>query len=254
MFKALVFGDLPIASEVCQMIIDNKQCQLVGVVIGNEDPKNNDPFINTPILQEYAETNGIPIFELSELPALFEKDSLDFGVCARFSKILKKQHIDIFNFGVINFHGGLLPEYAGLYSVNHALLNNEVKSGGTIHWIDEGIDTGEIIKRCEFDISSIDTASSVFKKTQTALLEGLKSIFNDLLESDFKFKEDSVNNKSKAGYYNKKSLENKKEVDLNKLIAGDRSELNRIRAFDFPGYEPAYIIINDVKVYLRFTS
>ena len=164
MFKALVFGDLPIASEVCQMIIDNEQCQLVGVVIGNEDPKNNDPFINTPILQEYAETNGIPIFELSELPALFEKDSLDFGVCARFSKILKKQHIDIFNFGVINFHGGLLPEYAGLYSVNHALLNNEVKSGGTIHWIDEGIDTGEIIEQEIVYVDDDETLESFKKK------------------------------------------------------------------------------------------
>lgn len=253
MFKALVFGDLPIASEVCKLIINNEQCQLVGAVIGNDAPKNNDPFINTPILKEYAETNNIPIFKLSELPALFEKSSLDFGVCARFSKILKAQHIDIFKFGVINFHGGLLPDYAGLYSVNHVLLNNENKSGGTIHWIDEGIDTGEMIKRCEFDISPLDTAFSVFQKTQIALLEGLKDILNDLLSSSFEYKEDKLSKESKARYYNKKSLENKKEVNITKLIAGDNSEFNRIRAFDFPNHEPAYTIIDGVKVYLRIT-
>lgn len=253
MFKAVVFGDLPIASEVCKLIINSEHCQLIGVVIGNDAPKNNDPFVNVPLLKEYAETNNIPIFELAELPNLFEKNSLDFGVCARFSKILKVQHIDIFKFGVINFHGGLLPEYAGLYSVNHVLLNNEDKSGGTIHWIDEGIDTGEIIKRCEFDISALDTASSVFQKTQIALIEGLKDVFNDLLSSNFEYKEDSLNDESKARYYNKNSLENKKEVDISKLLAGDNTEFNRIRAFDFPNQEPAYTIIDCVKVYLRIT-
>ena len=64
------------------------------------------------------------------------------------SKILKKNFIDKFRGKIINYHTGLLPQYRGPYSEFWALYNNEPNMvGTTIHLIDEGIDTGDILKR-----------------------------------------------------------------------------------------------------------
>lgn len=253
-YKILVFGDLPIASEVCDFIKRQDNCELVGVVIGNDHPNNNDPF-ELPILQIYAQNKDIPIYTLNQITEKFPTSFFDLGISARFSRILRKEHLTLFKIGVINFHGGLLPEYGGLYSANHALLNAEKQSGGTIHWIDEGIDTGKIIKRCDFQIDESDTVYSVFQKTQRSLLHGFISIFNKLL-SDPNFHEgittDSENTSPR--YYDKNSLKGLKLVNLHKLSSGSVSELNRIRAFDFPGYEPAYVLINNTKVYLRLNA
>lgn len=64
------------------------------------------------------------------------------------SRILKQNFLNNFNGGIINFHTGLLPEYRGPYSEFWAIYNNEQGMvGTTIHLIDGGIDTGDILKR-----------------------------------------------------------------------------------------------------------
>lgn len=253
MYKVLVFGGLPIASKVCQIIQNSCQLQLIGVVIEGT-PTNNDPFPDTPILEEYAEKNNIKIYTLSDLNRNFLPGDLDLGISARFPKILHKEHLNIFNIGIINFHGGLLPEYGGLYSANHALLNADSKAGGTIHWIDEGIDTGKLIQRFEFDIEPYDTAFDIFQKTQISLLKGFKETLPKLINSNFEYTDNKDIKRTIPGYYNKDSLKGKKKVDLDKLKKGDINELNRVRAFDFPGHEPAYTIVDGIKIYLKFSK
>lgn len=253
MYNVLVFGGLPIASKVCEIIKENNQLQLKGVVIEGT-PTNNDPFLDIPILSEYAKKNKIKIYTLSDLNEGFLSGDLDLGISVRFPRILSRKHLDIFNIGVINFHGGLLPEYGGLYSANHVLLNSETKAGGTIHWIDEGIDTGKLIQRFEFNIETDDIAFNIFQKTQISLLNGFKEVLPKLIDSNFKYTNNEVSNKTIPGYYDKDSLKGKKKVNLEKLQQGDAAELNRIKAFDFPGHEPAYIIINGEKIYLTLSK
>jgi folate-dependent phosphoribosylglycinamide formyltransferase PurN len=63
--------------------------------------------------------------------------------------ILRKQLLDVPRLGVINVHLGLLPEIRGMSSPEWSLLNH-VPVGITIHYVDEGIDTGPVLRRCEF--------------------------------------------------------------------------------------------------------
>lgn len=74
----------------------------------------------------------------------FKSKRIDFVYCFG-SKILKKKLIDQFKNKIINFHPSLLPKYPGLRAIDQALLNNETELGNTAHFIDEGIDTGQII-------------------------------------------------------------------------------------------------------------
>lgn len=248
--RIVVFGDLPIATLVVKHVMNDDNVELVGVVIGNQNPTNNDPWKDVPILSEYAEQEGIRKFQLDELLHEFKPKELLIGFSCRFSKILKKEHIDLFRLGIVNFHGGLLPEFGGLYSSCHTILEGANEGGGTLHFIDEGIDTGDIIKRARFQVLNTDTTSTVFNKTQNSLFDSFIEVYEDLINGRI-----NITNQSKLlleghkkRYYGKESLEGKKEFKL----SDNHEEIDKkIRAFDFPDKEPAFFKIKDKKYFVR---
>ena len=74
----------------------------------------------------------------------------DLVISVRYRRILKNEAIAIPQFGVLNLHSGLLPDYKGVMATFWALLNGESTIGSTAHWIVDGtIDTGPVIGRSE---------------------------------------------------------------------------------------------------------
>lgn len=248
--KIVLFGTLPIATEVCKLILEQHDVELTAVVLGKSNPVNNDPWPETPLLQEFCLKNNIKTIDFEKLSLLFQIGDLDFGISCRFNRILKKEHLRLFKNGVINFHGGLLPEFGGLYSSCHTILEESSVGGGTIHFMDEGIDTGHILSRSEFPIEQNDTTGSVFKKTQLALYESFKQIFPDLISDNFEIinQKDLIRKGHKKRYFDKNSLEEKKKLTLKE---SEKYIDKIVRAFDFPAHEPAYFTIGDKKFYVR---
>lgn len=80
----------------------------------------------------------------------FQSRKIDFVFCFG-NKILKKKLIEEFNQRIINFHPSLLPKYPGLNAIDQAISNNEVYLGNTAHFVDEGIDTGQIIMQTKIE-------------------------------------------------------------------------------------------------------
>jgi methionyl-tRNA formyltransferase len=249
-YKIMVFGDLPIATKVAEWVNSNKELELVGCVLSNPQAHNNDPWTDTPMLGEYCTNMNIPLYDIKGL-GQFKNKGLDLGLVCRFSKILKEDVINLFSVGLINMHGGLLPEFAGLYSSNFSVLYGAKHGGGTLHWIGTGIDTGDIIKRCEFEIEDTDTGFSVFQKTQIALYENMIKIVIPILhgeKTEFINQTELVENGYTHQYFKLNSIN-----EVKKIQADDTEEmiLRKVRACDFPGYEPAYMEVNGEKIYLR---
>lgn len=69
----------------------------------------------------------------------------DLIVIATFHSILKDPVIQLASKAVINIHSSLLPRYRGADPINSALRDHAQETGVTIHWVDEGIDTGDIV-------------------------------------------------------------------------------------------------------------
>jgi methionyl-tRNA formyltransferase len=65
----------------------------------------------------------------------------------------------------LNVHGTLLPKYAGMLTLNWALVRGERESGVTVHQMDEGVDTGPILLQRRFPLSRFETARSLYRKT-----------------------------------------------------------------------------------------
>ncbi len=69
----------------------------------------------------------------------------DLGVSISYNQILRRPILDSARLGIVNFHAGKLPRYRGRNVINWAIINGESEIGLTAHFVDEGIDTGDII-------------------------------------------------------------------------------------------------------------
>ena len=82
--------------------------------------------------------------------------------------ILPREAVEIPRYGCVNVHLGLLPEYRGLNGVRWALLNGEDQTGVTLHFMDAGIDSGDMISRAAFPITPEDDIVSLMQKSKLA--------------------------------------------------------------------------------------
>ena len=100
-----------------------------------------------------AKKLGVEYFCLNkdEIKDFFLKNKFDLVVMAGFFKILDKETIETNTF--INIHPSLLPKYKGLNAIEYAYVNNDLKTGITIHYANEYVDEGEIIFQKELEIN-----------------------------------------------------------------------------------------------------
>ena len=85
-----------------------------------------------------------------------------------YSMRLPRELLDIPPRGAVNVHGGTLPEYRGPHVTQWAILNGESEFGVTLHYMDEGMDTGPVIAEQRFPLSPDDDAASVRRKIADA--------------------------------------------------------------------------------------
>jgi len=83
-------------------------------------------------------------------------------------RLVKEPLLEAFSWQIINIHPALLPKFPGLESWKQALTAGETKSGCTVHYVDAGMDTGEIIAQREVPILLDDTAESLHARIQVA--------------------------------------------------------------------------------------
>jgi folate-dependent phosphoribosylglycinamide formyltransferase PurN len=95
----------------------------------------------------------------------------DLMISARYSHIFKREAIALPRHGIINLHPGALPHFAGLFAPMRTVTEGFKELTGTLHWIDEGIDTGPIVARRSRPL-----------RAETGLLTQTAEIYCDLIE------------------------------------------------------------------------
>lgn len=125
-----------------------------------------------PVLRQWAEKLDVPYLphpkvNSDEFLALIEPFEADLLVSMSFNQILRKRIINFAPLGFINCHAGALPFYRGRNPLNWALINGEKAFGITVHMVDEGIDTGDIVVREMFDISEQDNYQTLLELAVT---------------------------------------------------------------------------------------
>lgn len=122
-------------------------------------------------LESIANESGIPFFRpenanSQEFLNIVLEFAPDINVSMSYDQILKRKMIDSATLGFINCHAGALPFYRGRNVLNWVLINGEKEFGITVHYVDEGIDTGDIIRQKFVEILAEDDYGSVLRKAE----------------------------------------------------------------------------------------
>jgi len=117
-------------------------------------------------VKEAAERHGLAVRQPERVRApefleIFRGLAPDMIVLVAFGQILPKDIIDSPPLGCVNVHPSLLPRYRGAAPMNWALIRGEVKTGVTIMWMDEGVDSGDILLQEETPIEPGEDRKSV---------------------------------------------------------------------------------------------
>ncbi len=138
----------------------------------------------TPVKLE-AEKNAIPVFQPTKIKEDF-KPILDVKpdiiITCAYGQIIPAILLDYPKYGCINVHASLLPKYRGGAPIHHALLNGDEKTGITIMYMDEAMDSGDIIEQREYEIKPSDNVGTLHDQLSVLgaelLLDTLPSIVN----------------------------------------------------------------------------
>jgi len=117
---------------------------------------------------QYLESNDIPYciptsFD-NEVQSWFESFDLDLGLSVGYDKILPKWAFDGPSNGTINLHPSLLPQYRGANPYFWVIRNRESETGVSLHYMDEGLDTGPVIDRSSVLLDDSKTMGELFKE------------------------------------------------------------------------------------------
>ena len=130
-----------------------------------------------------AEKWGIPHCYVNhkdedQMVKLFEAWNVDLIVLAGYMRVIKNPAA--FPAPIINVHPSLLPKYKGLHAVEQAMESDDTVTGCTVHYVNEELDGGEIIKQAEVPIFENDTVEELTKRIQREEYRILPEVINTL--------------------------------------------------------------------------
>lgn len=177
MKNVLVLGNLPLATKVMKHVLSHPRAKLVGVVAPEEE-KDFPSSDGEVCAYAFAKRKKIPIYKVDDIR---EKKGFDLAISARNNAILPSWFLTKFELGVVNCHGGYLPDYKGVGGHVFPIVNGEEYSGGTIHWMTEGVDEGDVIDRRAIAIQPNETGLSLFIKINDALCFLIEEYFEQII-------------------------------------------------------------------------
>ena len=146
-FENIITNPICNKHEVVLMIHNTKKCGAI-----ERAAKWGIPHVRIPHKNE------------DDMIKLFEVYNVDLIILAGYMRVIKNP--DAFPAPIINVHPSLLPKYKGLHAVEQAMEAGEEVTGCTVHYVNEELDGGEIIKQGEVPIMPDDTVESLTKAIQ----------------------------------------------------------------------------------------
>lgn len=199
--KVIFFGN---SSLILDCLIKNSTVQSV---FCQPLDKNNASLVE---IQKITGKYSIPFYQ-SEKKELYnhisyiKKLNPDLIVVCGYKYIIPSEIFNIPKYRTINIHPSYLPNYRGQHVVNWAIVNGETETGITIHFIDEGIDTGDIIVQKKVPILFEDSASTLHDRIYHEAYDLLKQIFERITSEGMLHATKQDN--SKASYFRPRNPE-----------------------------------------------
>lgn len=219
---------------------------IIGLVIHpSQKQKYFDEIMEVADLADDRIFNGSQLRKSSVLESIRNLNP-DIGLSILFDYILKPEFICLFKKGIVNLHPAFLPYNRGQYPNVWSIVEG-TPSGVTLHYINEGIDTGDIIAQKEVLVEPVDTGETLYRKLERASLDLFQETWQ-LIKSGI---ETRITQSDLACTYHRAcDVEKIDEVFLDRNYTA-RNLIDIIRARSFPPYKGAYFIENGKRIYMQ---
>jgi len=195
-------------------------------------------------LEDLCKTNSVELIKTDNVTELRDKikDS-EVGICAGFMEIIKSDVFDAPKYGILNLHCGELPEYRGRAPISRTIMDGKESLYMTLHKIDEGVDSGDILLEKEIFIEEDDDVNTLYYKcsinSAVIIKDGLELLRTSKVEV---FRKQEISEKNKP---HKKITEEERKINWEVSV---KQIFNKIRALNIP-YPSAYTYLNGVKYF-----
>ena len=241
MSKKVVFlGTKNIGLECLKILYDNQfklNYEIIGVLT---DPKSEN-------IQNYSLKNNLKL--LSSLDDYLSLRNIDITISIQYSKILNLHHIKKAKDLAINLHMAPLPEYRGCNQFTIAIIEEKKIFGTTIHKLEEGIDSGDILFESRFEIPKGCWVDELYEITYQKSLELLNKSLSDIISMNINPIPQATLKKERGS-----SLHYRDEInDLKKIdLSLSKYEIEKyIRATSMGGFESPFTEIDGKKIFFK---
>lgn len=198
-------------------------------------------------VKETAEAKNLATFvynssKKADLITKLKELKPDMLLSVAWRHLFKKDLLDIPRLGAINFHSSLLPRCRGANPTNWAIISGEKDTGVTVHFIDEGVDTGDIIIQKRIPITTEDTAYTLRMKQDKISEKLMEELIKYILYTGKfpRIKQDHT----KATFFKKRSPKDG-VIQWNSMTTERLHNFVRAQTRPYPG---AYSYVNDRKI------
>lgn len=184
--KIVFMGTPEFSVPILEGLIENHD--VIGVVTQPDKEVGRNHVIKFSKVKEVALANDIRVFQPIKIREDYDdivKLNPDLIVTCAYGQIIPKVLLDLPKYGCINVHASLLPKLRGGAPIHRAILNGDMKTGITIMYMDEHMDTGDIIQSEEVLIEKDDTVGTLHDKLSVMGKELLLNVLNKYKDGNF---------------------------------------------------------------------
>ena len=181
----IIFAGTPdFAANHLQALID-ADCHVVAVYSQPDRPAGRGKKLTASAVKEVALANGLTVyqpenFKQTESVEQLKSLNADLMIVVAYGLILPTSVLTTPRLGCLNVHGSLLPRWRGAAPFQRAIWAGDKETGVTIMQMDEGLDTGDMLKKVSCPIASDETSASLYakvaKQAPTVLIETIKQL------------------------------------------------------------------------------
>lgn len=165
--RIVFMGTPDFAVTILEHLVTNNYT-IAGVITAVDKPAGRGRKLNQSAVKKYALSQNLPVLQPKNLKSEeFQAELKDLNANLQIVvafRMLPKSVWAMPKYGTFNLHASLLPEYRGAAPINWAIMNGESKTGVTTFFIDDKIDTGEIILQNETSIREDETVGELHDK------------------------------------------------------------------------------------------
>lgn len=184
----VIFMGTPDFAVPCLEKLIEKKYEVAAVFSQPDKPVGRKQILTPPPVKECAIQNDIPVYQPSTLRneetiEQIKSINADVIIVVAYGKILPVEVLNAAKYGCINVHASLLPKYRGAAPIQWAVINGDKETGVTIMQMDEGLDTGDMLRVEKTEILENETSEELFDRLShlgaDALIKTLDVIENE---------------------------------------------------------------------------